>query len=278
MQSKEEYYRYGIGKDTWDIKEPDVLPGDVVEMMKREKVDDRFRFVWMGAGVLRTDEFDVQPVVIGDRAACHYVKMQVGFQAPSNLITDQPAVVTPRIINWLQPKDLFVRVKKEKFWYWTDDEGNIHQAPRPDDLVAPPGVLAQRFDVMIELGHLVWQLQYRLTGEQLVAGHFYSPANAANEYWHTIKTFRSATHGYLQPTCEDVENMILKREHETRHLSTAEMRELIKANALAEHKRGLEARAAQEAEAKAAFDAMAQDIINFSMQKAPNAGGMAVVT
>lgn len=279
---KDLYYRYGTNRENWDYKQPPRLSNDVVELMKRERVDDRYRFLWMGIATLRSAEDDINPIVLGprpeSRQACCFVPMQVGFRQAGSVITGEQGLVVPKIVQWLQPKEMFVRIKKAKFWYWTDEEGKIHQAPRPDDLVTPANTVVHRFDVILELGHLVWELQFKLTGDQLVAGHFYKPADAPKEYWHTIKTFRSPTHGYLEPNVLDVEEMIIKREWENRHLSAAEMREKIKANAIAEQQRRQEAADAAEAAGKAEFDAQAEDIINFSMTKAPNAGGMARVT
>lgn len=274
-EQKEEYYRYGEGRANWTFKEPDVLPDDVTALMKHERVDDRYRFVWMGVAVVRdAEKLTPNPVVMGDRAACVFTQYQVGYKQSPNIITAQ-ALWEPHIVDWLMPKSLFVRVKQTAFWYWLDAQGKIHQANRPDELVAPPGVVIKPQNVLVELGHLVWQLQTKLTAHQLVDGCYYSPADAPSEYWHTLKTFRNSwNHGYLQPTVEDVDSMILKREHENRHLSPGEMRELIKATALAEHYRYLEAKNASERKAKQQFDQQAEDIIRFNASQANNAGTM----
>lgn len=260
---KLDYYRYGGSPSEWSFREPDVLSPDVIELMRRERVDHDYRFLWMGAAVVRVhgNEIDRNPVVRGDPRACVY--------QPKELILN--GILAKGL--WLQPKDLFVQVLKVGYWYWTDGEGVRHKADREDQLVAPAGTLVRRQDLLWDLGHLVWTLQIRITGERGVEDRLYSPADAPLEYWQTLKTFRNPAGGYLAPTVLDVDNMILKREHQNRALSQGQMRELITRENAEIGQRKQEAQARAEANQKAEFNALTEEIIADNSRAAHSTSG-----
>jgi hypothetical protein len=249
---KEDYYRYGPDPRKYTYKEPDVLPYEVSALMTREGLNDRWRFVWMGAAVVRVhgNTLDRHPVIKGDPRACVYRPMEVVLDGLRQMGL------------WLQPKDLCVRTPLPGYWYWIDDEGIRHIAEREDQLVAPEGRLAHRQDMMWDFGHLVWTLQMKIAGEVGVKERLWSPADAPNEYWQTMKTFRnSRNNGYLQPTVRDVEYMILKREYEDRHLSNQQMRELIVKEGRERERHALEASAKQEAADNAEWHERVEQVV-----------------
>lgn len=244
------YYRYGLDYSTWEPKHQPSLPREVAEAMKREHLDDKYRFLFMGVAVVRSSEKDPHPVVIGDPRATHVVTMPMG-------ILQGDGSVVQEYIPWLTAYRFFGRVKRIDYWYWLDDDGARHKGSRADQLIAPPGKPILRQDKFIDFGHLQWELQIKASANDLEESGLYAPGKAPGFEWQTIQTFRSPEGWYLEPDVRDVEPLV-KQEWENRN---AHLPDVVAKSVAARIKRYREFEAEQQSKAKEEWDAFAAQVI-----------------
>lgn len=241
LSEKKDYYRYGI-QQQWCYKQPPPLSRDVTEAMIRLGLDQDYRFIWLGVAVVRTEEVDLNPVVLGDRAACRFIPMQIGTKVSNG-------VIVPDIVPWLEPKKVFVYARQQDYMYYLDDDGHQVKITRPE--FAPPKKTVLFRDKFICYGQLRWRIEQRFTGQQLVdAGVYHHSQDVPSEEWRAIETIKAADDTYAEPEMWHVERLQqFAFEGRNAHLS-----DVVREQVLTRIKRHEEKEAAVEAEAKAEWD------------------------
>lgn len=209
LREKQEYYQYG--DSGWTYKTPPVLADDVSQAMQRpygpqgQKLSDKYRFIWLGAAVVRETEGDTRPIVRGDPNACEYQLRRIG------------SVMVP----WLMPKKMFVRTRQPKRFFYVDGLGVQNDVTRPD--LVPDSYLLQVEFMYVEFGDLEWRIERKYTGEELVTSRvFRKSEQVPSSQWRSIQTIRSKDGFYHEPCMAHVDGLI-KREWEDRNLSKREL-------------------------------------------------------
>lgn len=206
LKEKQEYYRYG--ESGWTYKTPPVLSDEVATAMKREKLTDKYRFIWLGVATVRQSEGQRTPEVRGDPNACEYQMRNIN------------GVVVP----WLMPKKMFVRTRQPSRFYYVDDLNQQHTVTRPD-MVPDSYLLLIDFEY-VEYGDLEWRIERKYLGHELVASNVFRKNEAVpSAQWRSILTIRSRDGLYHEPCMAHVEGL-LKREYEDRNFSGKELDEV----------------------------------------------------
>lgn len=205
LEEKRAYFIYP--SSGWTYKTPPELSPDVAREMEREGLNENYRFIWCGVDVVRTSETDLAPEVRGDRRACRYRKVQMGY-------TQIGSMRVPRIVDWLEPKNLFVNTRQPHAFFYLDDDGHRVEISQPE--FVPPGKLVQVDFLFHALGRLHWRQEQRISDEQQATMHI------GDDGWVSIGTTKAKDGRYAEPTLAHVLDLV-KRRSEDRNRSKKEL-------------------------------------------------------
>lgn len=207
LEEKQTYYHYGDDVGKIRFKEPPILRPDVVAAMDHYKLNDDYRFVWMGVDVERKAEVDPKPVVRGDERAAYFElreMMAVGVKGG-------------RLVKRLTARKLFIICRQETGFSYINLDGHRVKVARWDQLPAQSQMRTIPVSEYLyhDFGALEWQMQFKLTGEEAVmAGLFHPLEEVPDVYWQCIQTI--GRDKYQEPSLIHV-TQLREREHQNRN-------------------------------------------------------------
>lgn len=238
LKEKQEYYRYGP-QGQWKIKDQPTLDPEITRELKVTGLERKYRFVFEGVGIIRTEAFDLNPVIVGDPRACHYVLANIGWK-------DGPeGMQVPNIVPWLEPKKQFVCARQRDHQFYLDDEDHPVKVSRPE--FAPPGKIVQQKDRFVSLGRLLWRIEQLFSGEMLVEAGVYKHTDIVPPWeWRSIETIKTPNGLYADPSFFHV-NRLKEMDDEDRnaHLSDVVRRNVAQRIRLQEEREAEEERQAR---------------------------------
>jgi hypothetical protein len=187
-QEKRDYYVYD--SRPWRFKEAPTLNPQLREVMKRERLDRAYRFVWGGVVIVR-EEPDSQTFTIarGSRDACHAVN------------------------GVYMPKYSFSRSKQARGYCYYNDLNQKVCVTREEFI--PPGVMSRVDYRYVDFGILRWYLEQRGDAEDLINAHVYNARDVVPEHeWTCVMPLNTKKGQYYEPGLEMIE-VLQQREWES---------------------------------------------------------------
>lgn len=243
LKKKQDYYRYDARP--WRFKDAPVLDRALVDVMKAERLDRVYRFVWGGVVIVREEENSkILTIARGDKNACHYVK----DEKTGDMV--------------LLPKYAFGRAMQARGYYYIDDLGRKICTKR-EELI--PAEYTSRIDMRyVDFGQLHWYLEARITGEDLVNSRVYNKDEAVPESeWICLMPLKAKNGLYYEPGLEMIEVM-QQREAENRN---GDMNKIAEAGIERDERARIAREKADDAAGKKEFNAIFDDVMKFVERK-----------
>lgn len=231
LARRQQYYQFD--KDPLEFKMPPDLDRGLLEAMKREGLDKKYRFVWGGVVLVRDEAYGRSfTLARGSMDAC-----------------------MPDSRTGMTPKYLFRRQRQLKTHYYFNDQRKRVNVPRAD--MIPEDRISLVEYQWIDFGILRWFLEVRQTGAQLKDINFFSAGeDIPAEDWVTVSMLQTKNALYYQPDVDFVE-VLRKREYQNRN---ADLKQVGAADAKAAANAREEREKQAEIAAKAEFDLLYDDI------------------
>jgi hypothetical protein len=162
---RQDYYEHS--ERPLRFKTPPTLNRELASAMKREGLDERYRMVWGGVVLVRTEPNGADcEIARGSRDACHEVAVKIEG-------SDHHRVI-------LLPKYPFERAIQARGMYYTDDLNRKVCVSRPE--LVPAGRIGKIDYRYVDFGILRFFLEQRLAGQELVECGLYDEGDDVPAY------------------------------------------------------------------------------------------------